>query len=676
MNTLNARSTEPLSMRLRFSALRLGASLLAAGTAALLALSAGAAAAQSSYDPPGRAARLAVTEGQVWLYHPDQGEWVSANINRPLTSGDRLATDRGARAEVEIGSTTVRIDSSTELDLQAIDDDRATLRLVGGSVFARVYDVRNAGRVEVATDAGRFVVQRAGVYRIDHVDGASHATVYQGQARYEGPNSGLALEAGQRAEFWIDGAGIAQYATSAPVSDEFAAWNNARDRRPVGNIGSRYVSPEMTGAYDLDRYGRWEQNVEYGALWIPTNVGPNWAPYSHGHWTWVAPWGWTWIDDAPWGFAPFHYGRWVNVRDTWCWTPGARVVRPVYAPALVAWVGGSRGGAGPAVGWFPLAPREVYVPSYRVSPRYARNINITHVDNTGHIDRVINNPLVPRQFENRRYPQAVTVVPANVLTERRPVAPASADFRRSTGGREFAQEPGRHAVIVAPQVSPPPLVARGEARGPIAPAPGFGDRPVGGGSVQSPRDRDRRGDDRRDAERGAGVVGDRAVPPGTWGAPVRPQAAPPFGANANPLPQAPPARVAPRAAQPAPAVQPQAQPQPQPQLQSAPNAQPAPEMRPMPMRPSENRREMQRPLEERRVAPAPMPAPAAVAPAPPATVERAPQAQRVAPQAPPEMRRAQPPQQAEPAARPAEAAPRAAEPRREPMAPREPLAPR
>ena len=252
MNTLNARSIEPLSMRLRFSALRLGASLLAAGTAALLALGASAAAAQSSYDPPGRAARLAVTEGQVWLYHPDQGEWVSANINRPLTSGDRLATDRGARAEVEIGSTTVRIDSSTELDLQAIDDDRATLRLVGGSVFARVYDVRNAGRVEVATDAGRFVVQRAGVYRIDHVDGASHATVYQGQARYEGPNSGLALEAGQRAEFWIDAAGIAQYATSAPVSALRSSVTAGISTRENAST-SHFPFGEITGLFSEDK---------------------------------------------------------------------------------------------------------------------------------------------------------------------------------------------------------------------------------------------------------------------------------------------------------------------------------------------------------------------------------------------------------------------------------------
>ena len=93
---------------------------------------------------------------------------------------------------------------------------------------------------------------------------------------------------------------------------------------------------------------------------------PGWAPYRYGHWAWVNPWGWTWVDDAPWGYAPFHYGRWVFVGGAWGWVPGpvvGRKWRPVYSPALVAWAGGpsfgvSIGiGAGPAVGWFALGPR-------------------------------------------------------------------------------------------------------------------------------------------------------------------------------------------------------------------------------------------------------------------------------------------------------------------------------
>ena len=208
---------------------------------------------------------------------------------------------------------------------------------------------------------------------------------------------------------------------------------------------TRYVSPEMTGAEDLDRYGQWQQTPEYGALWVPRSVAADWAPYTTGHWAWVRPWGWTWVDDAPWGFAPFHYGRWVYHRNAWCWAPGTYVARPVYAPALVAWIGGPRTsvsisvGAGAPVGWFPLAPREVYVPAYRASPRYVQQVNVTHVTNVTNITTIVNNrngEADRRDFANRKYAHAVTFVPAEVMTRRQPVAPGGGALpQRSAGAR-------------------------------------------------------------------------------------------------------------------------------------------------------------------------------------------------------------------------------------------------
>ena len=105
----------------------------------------------------------------------------------------------------------------------------------------------------------------------------------------------------------------------------------------------------------------------------------DWAPYQYGRWVWVSPWGWTWIDDAPWGYAPFHYGRWAHVRNRWCWVPGPRHVRAVYAPALVGWVGSRRrvGSIG-SVSWFPLGPREVYVPAHRYSRHYVERVNVSN----------------------------------------------------------------------------------------------------------------------------------------------------------------------------------------------------------------------------------------------------------------------------------------------------------
>ncbi|MBL8301621.1 MAG: FecR domain-containing protein, partial [Ideonella sp.] len=273
-------------------------------------------------DPPGRAGRVAEVQGTVWLFHPEVGEWMAAERNRPLTGGDRLSTEAGGRIEVRIGSTALRLDANTELEVVELDDDRFELALRAGSLAVRVRTAEAARELLLTTDDGRFTVSRPGRYRLDRVDDASVLTVWSGQAGYEANNSALTVQAGQRAEFWLDRHQRPQYSLGEPRSDAFAAWASELDRNADRSVASRYVSPEMTGAEDLDRYGRWEQDPEYGALWLPREVPVGWAPYSQGHWSWVAPWGWTWVDAAPWGFAPFHYGRWVYVRNSWCWTPG------------------------------------------------------------------------------------------------------------------------------------------------------------------------------------------------------------------------------------------------------------------------------------------------------------------------------------------------------------------
>ena len=102
------------------------------------------------------------------------------------------------------------------------------------------------------------------------------------------------------------------------------------------------VVEQMTGASELSSYGSWDQSPQYGAVWYP-NVDSSWAPYREGHWAYVAPWGWTWVDVEPWGFAPFHYGRWIQDGGRWGWIPASAYeggsygpdYQPVYAPAVV-----------------------------------------------------------------------------------------------------------------------------------------------------------------------------------------------------------------------------------------------------------------------------------------------------------------------------------------------------
>jgi hypothetical protein len=600
-------------------------------------------------DPPGRVGRLGELTGQVWLYSPDGVEWVTADRNRPLTNGDRLATDTGARADIRIGSTTVRLDGGTELEVLRIDDDRIALQLHNGTMSARLRSDEAVREFELTTAEGRFVPQRTGRYRFDRIDDTSHLTVWSGQALYEGPGSALTVSGGQHAEFWLAG-NAAQYSITEPVRDAFTAWNGDRDRNDDRVASTRYVSPEMTGVEDLDRYGRWESAPDYGAIWVPTAVAVGWAPYSAGHWAWVSPWGWTWVDDAPWGFAPFHYGRWAMYRNRWCWVPGTYVRRPVYAPALVAWVGGSNfsvsisvgGGPAPAVGWFPLAPREVYVPTYRVSPTYVQNVNITHVTNITNVTTIINNPqtvVANTNYQNRRFPHAVTVVPQTVMVNRQPVAAAAAQLRDHPAVRELATQPVQKVAVAAPPVNAPPMAAAvarrvqeqqreaQQAPTPRSAAPGAARPPTAAlAAVPQP------------PTRAGAVAAERAAAPGRG--PQAGQAGERRGREARderkeepqrPAPAAPQAQgrvngAPPAAAQvqappPAPAVAPPV----------APTARPQP---PVANAPAEAARPGAAPVErERTVPPPPRRGPPAAAPLPPQAAPQA-QAQTAAPRPP------------------------------------------
>ncbi|HEV2750578.1 MAG TPA: DUF6600 domain-containing protein [Gemmatimonadales bacterium] len=207
-------------------------------------------------------------------------------------------------------------------------------------------------------------------------------------------------------------------------SDDWEDWCASRDRRWEDARSSRYVSRDVIGYEDLDDNGDWRDTPQYGAVWVPRTVATGWAPYRYGHWAWVEPWGWTWIDDAPWGFAPFHYGRWVYLGGGWAWVPGHVVARPVYAPALVVFVGGGRNwsaaiGVGQGVAWFPLAPEEPYYPAYHVSNTYVRNVNVTNVNVTN--INVTNVNVTNINYRNRRAPDAVTVVSNETFVQSRPV---------------------------------------------------------------------------------------------------------------------------------------------------------------------------------------------------------------------------------------------------------------
>jgi hypothetical protein len=388
--------------------------------AALLSLClAGAAFAQQEADPPGRVAHLSERQGGVVFAPHGEEEWMELPQNRPLTAGDRLWSDRGARAELHIGSATLHVAGESHLGVSELDDRTAQFLLQQGSLNARVRELAPGENFEVGTPNLAVRALQPGDYRIDvEGDGRStRVTVHSGLASVFGENGeSIQLGAGQQASF--AGRSLAQVQRPVSQQDEFGAWAAARNHMEDQSIAARHVPRGVVGYAQLDQHGTWGQDPNLGAVWYPRVAVQDWAPYRYGHWSWIQPWGWTWIDDAPWGFAPFHYGRWTMVHNRWAWVPGRLAARPVYSPALVVFLGGgdrfSLGvGSGPAVGWYPLAPGEAWYPAYRTTPRYVNFANFN-----------INLNAYPRHYNNhvwRQRPHAVTAVREDDFRRSRPV---------------------------------------------------------------------------------------------------------------------------------------------------------------------------------------------------------------------------------------------------------------
>jgi len=388
-------------------------------------------APQSDRDPPSRVGRLSYISGSVSFRPGDVDDWTTAAINYPLHNGDHLWTDSDARAEITVGSSAFRLAPQSAFGFLALDDRTVQVRLSQGSLNVRVRNLGDNESLEIDTPSGAVSLLRTGVYRVD-VDStgdSTFVTVRRGEAEVTASGSAFPVHPEQTAMV-VGGAGDSPTydVHDAMRSDDWEDWCASRDRRWDDARSSRYVSRDVIGYEDLDENGDWRETPDYGEVWVPRTVAVGWAPYRYGHWAWVEPWGWTWIDDAPWGFAPFHYGRWVYVGGGWAWVPGHVVARPVYAPALVAFVGGRNwsvaigvgGGGGDGVAWFPLGPEEPYYPAYHVSNTYVRQVNVTNVTNVTNIN-VTNVNVTNINYRNRGAPDAVTVVSHETFVQSRPV---------------------------------------------------------------------------------------------------------------------------------------------------------------------------------------------------------------------------------------------------------------
>lgn len=467
-------------------------------------------------EPPAIAARLSVADGDVQIWRSDEdgnGAWDEAQINDVVTVSTGLYTGDEARTEVRWGPHALRLDAQSRGGFSRIGYEEAVFNLEYGSLNVRLRE-EGSDHFAVTVAGLRVDLQSPGRYRIDGRDGqAVRITAFSGRAGLQSQANSLSIAAGQALEVGPGGSSFSYDNAQTTALDD---WSRRRDDHFQEVPATRYVSPYMTGYEDLDANGDWATDPTYGTVWYPRVVQVGWVPYRYGRWRWIAPWGWTWVDDAPWGFAPFHYGRWVMVGGRWGWWPGQRVVRPVYAPALVAWVGKpgwsvSVSVGGPAyVGWYPLAPWNVYEPVYTQSPVYRARINqvVMHVPPNG-------------ARSDRNLHDGRTIVPGPGFRE---------PIRREYPPR--GNTPPLPARDLRPVTAPPPrtgmVPSPNDQRGPIVRPP-----------VQQPQPQPPRGNDGRDKrvptpndQRGP-IANEPSRPPRT----IQPTPQPPV--QAQPAPQRP-----------------------------------------------------------------------------------------------------------------------------------------
>ncbi|HTI00525.1 MAG TPA: DUF6600 domain-containing protein [Acidisoma sp.] len=469
-------------------------------------------------DPPARVGWLSNLSGAVSFHSASQDQWTTATQNYPIATGDAVWTQPQAQASIMVDASRIALNGGTELTAQEIDQTTMTAVLSQGEVFLNLVAMRPGQSVVIETPRGTAQITSNGRYEIYAGDSSTptYVTAVTGAAQFTGPGLNTPQAVGAQQTLVVSGTDPVQAQLGALQQDQFltAMLQQIAPPPPPTNVAPPPVVSAMTGASVLSQYGSWSSEPDAGTVWFP-QVASSWVPYRDGRWAYVQPWGWTWVDNAPWGFAPFHYGRWSEFNGRWGWVPAPAAAgvnyadyQPVYAPALVTFLGAAVGAATAAafasgsIGWAPLGLRDPYYPPYRVTPRYFGAYNRPYVENYNQFYQrnvtVVNNRITYRNVEINNAPRGpqgenfarrgATFVPREAMLDSRPVAGVARPLPQ--GARVQPFHPGAPQGLPRPTAATwgvTPAMAQREhleagpaGGGPRAPAPGPAIRPMQG----------------------------------------------------------------------------------------------------------------------------------------------------------------------------------------------------
>ncbi|HEX3549250.1 MAG TPA: DUF6600 domain-containing protein [Candidatus Elarobacter sp.] len=444
------------------STIRRRASALVA--ALILPLAAPLAARADGGDAAGAGvARISYVQGTVSVQRGDSAAPVDAALNAPVLGADYLTTGPSSRAEVELdGRSAIRLGEDVQMRFAHLDASGREVQLAQGTIDLRVLGSPDP-RTDVDTPSVTVHPAAAGSYRVTvAADGRTYITARSGRAEVVSPQGTRDLDPGSTLIAQGTAANPSIETVEAVALDGFDQFNGERDARLERALAATqpYVNPNLQGVDDLDTYGRWVNDGQYGEVWVPTNVATDWAPYRDGRWVWEDSYGWTWLGYEPWGWAPYHYGRWYrSAAYGWAWFPPAASVVTVWSPALVAFVGfgGGFGFGFGNIGWVPVAPFEPFYPWWRRGGGTTIVNNVTIVNNNyGQFSHVYRNALAGgvtgishQRFLQGRFDHPVAVSPSQLRTVHvahgsLPVVPSAANLRfgdRASAGTSVAMRP-------------------------------------------------------------------------------------------------------------------------------------------------------------------------------------------------------------------------------------------
>ena len=240
----------------------------------------------SGQAPPPPDSELAQTVARVSLISggvsfsrgDDPDQWDPADVNVPMTLGDRVWTGDGGRIELQVhGGNVVRLSAGTDLQALNLTDEVKQFSLALGTASIAVRRLSDNEVFEIDTPNAAITLERPGDYRLDvDADGNTRVQVRDGRAIASAGGGQVPLAAGQ--QFDVAGIDAPRYDVAAlPPPDGWDRWVADRNRRIAQARSYQYVTADIAGVEDLDRYGRWRQVPGFGWAWSPASVETGWA---------------------------------------------------------------------------------------------------------------------------------------------------------------------------------------------------------------------------------------------------------------------------------------------------------------------------------------------------------------------------------------------------------------